>query len=109
MKNMIKTLALACTMIASAQTMAYEDVQGETVTQVYFNLNGDLLFKLSNHSHTSSLNCTNNNWYSVNTDDAWLKEMMHKQLLTAKVSGAPTWIRFSSCNYYPTATIINIK
>jgi len=108
MKKLIKALVLAGTVLAATHTLAV-DIKNQTVTEVYLNSSGQLLYKLADHSPTASMGCTKNTWYEFKTDQTWLKELMHKQLLTARISGAHTWIRISGCDYWPQTTIVTVR
>ena len=112
MKKLLTTLSLGVSILAAGSAMAADvHVHNKTITEVYIHQDGTLLFKTSDHSPTENnadLSCTSNAFYKV-TATSPAKEMMHKQLLTAKATGAPTWLRFNGCSYYPVATSISVK
>ena len=108
-KNILMSLALASASTMGLNAAAYEDSGSATITKVYINTNGELLFQTTNHSFSSSLNCTNNGWYKINSSDTFVKEAMHKQLLTAKLTGNTVWLRATGCSYYPTVNIVSLN
>lgn len=109
MKNLINSMMITFGLCMASSALAYVDTN-TTITEVYINNKGELLFKTSGFSGVSTLGCTKTNYIKADyNNDASIREIMHRNLLTAKATGATVWLRATGCNYYPLVNIISVQ
>ena len=110
MKNLTIAIACAATLLVSTSIFADVVVSDAQVIKLRAQGNGTVYFQLDNHEATESMGCSVNAWYFVDPSTSeYGREVMHRQLLSAKITGQKVTAYFNGCNPQPVLGWVSIE